>query len=89
MNNNQKILINPISKFLGFRFRKKSNLILLFDLKKETKIGAVVDTLFVFYPIRVIWLDKNKKIIKTKIMKPFTFVIPKSKARYIIESFYE
>jgi len=41
---------------------------------------------FVFYPIDVIFLDKNKIIVEIKEnFKPFTFYTPKNKAKYIIE----
>ena len=41
---------------------------------------------FVFYPIDVLFLDKNKKIVEIKEnFKPFTLHNPKNKAQYIIE----
>ena len=65
-------------------FSKPKNLI--FDLKRETRIGAIIHMFFVFYPIDVYWLDKNKNIIeKRENVKPFTIAIPKNKARYIVE----
>ena len=41
---------------------------------------------FVFYPIDVLFLNKNKIVVEMKEnFKPFTFYTPKNKALYIIE----
>ena len=41
---------------------------------------------FVFYPIDILFLNKNKEIVEIKQnLKPFAFYTPKSKAKYIIE----
>jgi len=71
-------------KFKGLMFSKRRNLI--FDLGKETRIGAMIHMFFVFYPIDIYWLDRNKNIVDKRInLKPFTIAIPKKKARYIVE----
>lgn len=64
----------------GLMFSKKKNL--LFAFQKEQKIG--IHMLFVFFPIIVVWLDKNKRIIKMKVMKPF-ISFHEEKAKYILE----
>lgn len=57
---------------------------LVFIFKKE-KINPL-HMLFVFYPIDVLFLDKNKKVAEIKNnFKPFTFYTPKKKSKYIIE----
>ena len=69
----------------GLRFSKKKQPLLLV-LNKETRFNTVIDTFFVFYSIDILWLDKNMKIVDfRKNVKPFTFKIPKKKAKYIIE----
>ena len=41
---------------------------------------------FVFYPIDVLFLNKNKIIVEIKEnFRPFAFYTPKNKAKYIIE----
>ena len=41
---------------------------------------------FVFFPIDVLFLDKNKMIVETKKdFKPFTFYKSKEKAQYVVE----
>ena len=42
--------------------------------------------LFVFFPIDVLFLDKEKKVVELKEgLKSFGFYNPKNKAKYIIE----
>ena len=70
------------SKASGLMFRSKRNLVFLFD--KEVK--EPLHMFFVFYPIDVLFLDKDKKIVEIKRnFKSFTFYSPKNKAQYIIE----
>ena len=41
---------------------------------------------FVFFPIDVLFLDKNKKIIEIKKnLRPFSFYYSKNKAKYVAE----
>lgn len=73
-----------LSKFIGLMFSKKRNLV--FVLKKESLVNAIIHMFFVFYSIDVYWLDKDKNIIDfRKNVKPFTIAIPRKKAKYIIE----
>ncbi len=71
------------SKLRGLMFSRKRNL--LFDLGEEKGFGAWIHTFFVFFPIKVYWLDSNKEIVDYKVVKPFRFGIPSGKARYIVE----
>ena len=43
--------------------------------------------LFVFFPIDVVWLDQDKKVVDfKKNVKPFTpFVVPRKPAHYVVE----
>jgi uncharacterized membrane protein (UPF0127 family) len=66
---------------LMFRFEKKN---LIMYLTKEMK--AYLHMFFVFYPITVLLLDKNKKVIEIKErFYPFTEWHSKNKGNYIIE----
>lgn len=74
-----------VSKAFGLRFRKKPvNKGMIFSFNTPQKV--MMDMLFVFYPIDVIFLDENKKVIeiKEKFM-PFSFYNSKKEAKYIIE----
>jgi len=78
-----KICRSIFSKTLGLMFSTKPKT-LVFVFKKE-KINPL-HMLFVFYPIDVLFLDKNKKVAEIKNnFKPFTFYTPKKKSKYIIE----
>ena len=64
-------------------FSRKSKT-LIFVFKKE-KI-APLHMFFVFYPIDVLFLNKNNIVVEIKEnFKPFSFYNPKNKAKYIIE----
>jgi len=82
---NKKILKNIFSKSLGLMFSKKiKNRGLIFKFKKE-KLHSI-HMLFVFFPIDILFLDKNKKVIEIKEnLKPFSFYCSKTKAKYFIE----
>ena len=74
---------NIFSKSLGLMFSIKNKTLIL-NFKKE-KINPL-HMFFVFYPIDVLFLDKNKIIVEIKEnFKPFTFYTPKKKSKYIIE----
>ncbi len=77
-----KVYQNIFSKALGLMFSKPKTLIFIF--KKEKIIP--LHMLFVFYPIDILFLNQNKKIVEIKEnLKPFTFYTPKNKAKYVIE----
>ena len=63
-------------------FSKKKPLIFVFDKEKI----VLLHMLFVFYPIDVLFLDRNKVVVEIKErFIPFAFYTPKRKAQYIIE----
>lgn len=79
---NAKIVKSFLGQFVGLRFSKRKNLI--FKLNKEKVV--TMDMFFVFYPIDLIFLNKNKVVIELKSnFKPFTFYTSKNKVDYIIE----
>jgi uncharacterized membrane protein (UPF0127 family) len=63
-------------------FSKKKNLMFVFGEEARRSLHM----LFVFFPIDVLFLDKNKKIVEIKRdFRPFTFYKSKEKAQYIVE----
>lgn len=75
---------NILSKAIGLMFSRKQDRALIFSFKNEVK--ECLHMFFVFYPIDVIFLNKDRKVVEMKEnFKPFTFYMPKKKARYIIE----
>lgn len=80
---NAAICRNIIAKSLGLMFKLKPKP-LIFIFKKEKIIP--LHMLFVFYPIDVLFLNKNKIVAEIKEdFKPFSFYTPKNKAQYILE----
>ncbi|MDO8555868.1 MAG: DUF192 domain-containing protein [Nanoarchaeota archaeon] len=70
----------------GLRFSNiQQNEAVLFPLPQETRINALVDMLFVFMPLGILWLDKNKKIVDIKQAQPFCFYLPQQAASYVLE----
>ena len=90
---NKKILANHVvvydnffMKFFGLRFSKKlKNEAILFVNKKESRLNSIVDMFFVKFPLDVLWLDKNMKVVDKATLRTYTFRIPKRKAMYIVE----
>jgi len=74
---------NILSKSLGLMFStRKKSLIFIFKKEKITPLHMF----FVFYPIDILFLDKNKIVVEIKEnFKPFNFYNPKNKAKFVIE----
>lgn len=73
-----------LSKFIGLMFSKKQDNALIFRFGKEKKIS--LHMIFVFYPIDVLFLDKNKIVVdKKENFRPFAFYSSKKKAMYAVE----
>jgi uncharacterized membrane protein (UPF0127 family) len=71
-----------LSKATGLMFSKRKNLIFIFSDERIVALHMI----FVFFPIDVLFLDKNKKVVEIKKdFKPWTFYTPKKKAMYVIE----
>ena len=80
---NAKLCKNSFQKSLGLMFSLKPKP-LIFIFKKEKIIP--LHMLFVFYPIDILFLDKNKTVVEKKEnLKPFSFYTPKKKAMFVIE----
>ncbi|MBW2990345.1 DUF192 domain-containing protein [Candidatus Woesearchaeota archaeon] len=80
-----KICKNVFCKAFGFMFRfKKPDKALVFIFKSERR--ADLHMLFVFFPIDVLFLDKNKKVVDIKKdFKPFSYYAPRVKAEFVVE----
>ena len=82
--NDAKLCNTIFSKFIGLMLSKKQNRALIFKFNKEKIIH--LHMFFVFYPIDVLFLDKNKIVVdKKENFKPFTFYKSKKKAMYAVE----
>lgn len=81
----KKILNTILEKAIGLMFSKQINDIgYIFIFDKPIKVS--LHMFFVFFPIDVIFLNENKKVIEIKKnFKPFTFYNSKNKIKYFIE----
>ena len=84
LTKNIKFCKTEFSKIKGLMFTKKLTKALIFIFKKESL--QHIHMLFVWYPIDVLWLDKNKKVVQLKEnLKPFRIILAKKPSKYIIE----
>jgi len=60
-------------KYIGLMFRTRKTTPLLFEFKED--VNLPINSYFVFFPFRIIWLDKDDNVIEEKIVKPFTFSV--------------
>lgn len=77
---------SKFSKIKGLMFSKKitdKGLVFIFDKEEKWSLHM----LFVFFPIDVIWLNKEKEVIDLKEnFRPFSLLAkPKEKANFVIE----
>ena len=81
----KKYCKSVLSKTIGLMFSKRiddKGLIFFFNNEKIVPLHMW----FVFYPIDVLFLDKDKKVVEIKHnFKPFSFYNPKNNAKYIVE----
>ena len=79
-----KFCDDNLSKSIGLMFSRKQNRALIFRFNKEKIIS--LHMLFVFYPIDVLFLDKNKIVVdKKENFMPFTLYKSRKKAIYAVE----
>ena len=71
-----------LSKAIGFTFSFSGKNSKLFIFNREKNVG--IHMVFVFFPLIVVWLDKDKKIVKIKKMLPFVSY-SKARAKYVLE----
>lgn len=83
LSKNCKFCKSQISKTVGLMFRRKPKaLVFAFDNEKIVSLHMF----FVFFPIDIIYLNKNKEVVELKKdFKPFSLYKPRKKAQYIIE----
>ncbi len=71
-----------MKKARGLMFSRQRSLVFPFDSERIVPLHM----LFVFYPIDVLFLDKDKRVAEIKEnFRPFTFYTPKQRAKYVIE----
>tara|TARA_Y100000310_G_scaffold331047_1_gene403917 strand:- start:1435 stop:1773 length:339 start_codon:yes stop_codon:yes gene_type:complete len=84
ITNKVKYCKNFVTKGFGLMFKGKNFNPYIFIFNKEKIIP--LHMWFVFFPIDVLFLDKDKKVVEiVEGLKSFGFYKPKKKAKYIIE----
>jgi len=84
IGDNAKLCGDVFSKSIGLMFTKEQKNTLILKFNKEKIIS--LHMFFVFYPIDVLFLDKNKIVVdKKENFRSFTFYKSKKKAMYAIE----
>lgn len=79
-----RLISSALGKAWGLMFSSSVREALVFVMSSEQKIS--LHMLFVFCPIDVILLDRNKKVIELKeSLKPFAFYTGRKNAAYVIE----
>ncbi|MAG21831.1 MAG: hypothetical protein CL943_00805 [Candidatus Diapherotrites archaeon] len=74
-------------KGLMFENQQQFDYALVFPLPRESIAMATIHMLFVFFPIDVVYLDKNKKVVDiVQNLQPFTpSCSPKKPSKFFIE----
>lgn len=81
-----EIMDTVFKKIRGLMFRKSFDHALIFPMNEESVRKSSIHSLFVFFTFDVLFLDKNKKIVDMRSVKPFRLnVSPAKPAKYIIE----
>lgn len=82
-----KVYKNIFLRSLGLRFSRDRNKALILASEKENIYETTIDMYFVFFPIDVLWLDSNYKVVDIrKKVKPFTGPTkPKKEAKFVVE----
>lgn len=84
-----KIADSFFLRFKGLMFEKKKRFdyALVFPLESKGRLEASIHMLFMFFPIDVLWLDEQKRVVdKREALKPWILnATPKKAAKYIIE----
>ena len=84
ISRNAGILDGVFSQAMGLMFSRNKNNTLIFSFKDERIIS--LHMLFVFYPIDVLFLDKNRIVAdKKENFRPFSFYKSKKMAMYAVE----
>jgi uncharacterized protein len=84
ISNDVRICSSSWSKAKGLMFKTKVEKPLIFPFDNERK--RALHMLFVFCPIDVLFLWKDKKVVDMKEdFRPFTFYTPKKPCQYVVE----
>jgi len=76
-------LKNGLGAVRGLMFSRKKNIVLVSPFERILSIHM----LFVFFPIKAVWLDSRKRVVDVKTARPFQMrAAPAKKAKYVLET---
>ncbi|MBD3259527.1 hypothetical protein GF371_02740 [Candidatus Woesearchaeota archaeon] len=85
--NEMKIAKCPIEKAIGLMFASKSRIRKGMCLMNKKELRAGITTLFCFYPMELIFVNKNNIVVDKAVLKPWTFCYkPKKPYKFAVES---
>ena len=76
------------SRGRGLMFRRPlaEDAAYLFVERRESVSGTTIHMFFVFFPIGVIWLDGERRVVDKALARPFRpYYAPRRPARYFVE----
>lgn len=76
-----------IKNYIGYMFKTKKTKAVLLVSNKKKKID--LHTWFVFFPLNMYFLDENFKVVEIRKAKPFSFIFPENKSKFILESWQD
>jgi len=69
-----------------FRRALPEDEVLLFVERRESVAQTTIHMLFVFFPIAVVWLDGDRRVVDKRLARPFRpYYAPRRPAQYYIE----
>jgi len=75
-----------MSRFMGLMFRKDPEKGLILKLpSSRSRRGSAIHMFFMRFPLDIIFLDFDKKVVDMVSIKPWNTYTPKSPAKYVIE----
>jgi uncharacterized membrane protein (UPF0127 family) len=74
----------------GLMFRSKGSVegkrVFLFVEGRESVTATTIHMFFVFFPIAVVWLDADRRVVDMALARPFRpYYAPRKAARYFVE----
>lgn len=77
-----------LSRGLGLMLKRKKSVdyCLAFSFPKPTRIGASTHTMFMLFPIDIVYLDEEKRVVEIKNnVRPWRLQKPSQKIKHFIE----
>jgi len=79
---NTKVCGSLSSKVRGLMFSRRKRIEMFFEREQIVPLH----TWFVFFPIKVEFMDAKKRVVERTVMRPFSRYTPKNKAAYVVET---